>query len=142
MKNQIKILALLFLLSCNSKSIKTKGHSDICKFEYNTALRMNVYTVADKMPLFPNGLKNLNKFLYQNLVFMEDTATLQGSLKLSFIVDTQGNLVDKKIVGKTEDKYTMQDKEGLRVLAIMPKWIPAECDSKKVAFRYILPIKF
>ena len=64
----------------------------------------------------------------------------QGTLRLSFIVDTTGNVLDKCIQDKRESAYTLLDKEGIKLLNEMPKWKPGMQNGKKVAVRFYIPI--
>lgn len=96
---------------------------------------------SEKSPEFPGGTKALNEFLQKNLIYPNTAinAGVQGKVFLSFVVSKTGKVLDIKI-----DKGIgfRCDEEALRVVSLMPHWIPAENNRQKVSFRYRLPIVF
>ena len=58
---------------------------------------------------------------------------------VQFIVEKDGNIRDPKII-KAGNPLT--DNEALRIVKMMPKWIPGKLNNKAVAVRYVLPIQF
>ena len=101
---------------------------------------MFVYEYVEKPPAYPGGEMALAKYL-NNIKYPKGQDDLQSNIQLSFVVDTAGNILDKRIVNKDEQAYSLLDKEGIRVLNGMPKWIPGEQNGKKVAVRYYLPVR-
>jgi hypothetical protein len=47
-----------------------------------------------------------------------------------------------KIINKLEEDYSSIEKDVIKVLEKMPKWKPAKCNNKNIAFLYKLPIYF
>lgn len=132
---RLRIAAIL--LTCFFINIVVKGQRK--QFTYDSRLKMNVYNFAEKPPSFPGGEAALSKFLTQLTAPKEQDAT-QGKVNLSFVVDTAGNLIDKRIINKEKAEYTFLDKNALALLDKMPKWIPGEQGKKKVAVRYVIPM--
>jgi len=59
-------------------------------------------------------------------------------IKVKFIIEKDGSF--SEITGTSEDSEVLVD-EAIRVLKTMPKWIPAEHESKIVRSTFTLPIK-
>lgn len=93
--------------------------------------------MVDVKPRF-NG--NLNQYLAQN-VRVPKGAKLEGRITANFVVDTAGNIGLVTIAGKgPKDKLTPLEKEIVRVVSAMPRWIPGELKGRHVPVRYSLPI--
>ena len=90
-------------------------------------------------PTFPGGNEKLGMFLSKNIVLSEEmkTAELKGRVYASFTVERDGSITDVKII--REIGYETGT-EVLRVLKVMPKWLPAEQNGRKVRCSYTLPI--
>lgn len=58
---------------------------------------------------------------------------------VSFIVERDGTMSDAKIVKGVNEEM---DNEAMRVVMILPKWIPGRQNGKVVRARYVLPVKF
>ena len=58
---------------------------------------------------------------------------------VQFVVETDGNISNIEVV---RSLYKDFDKEVVRVIKNMPKWIPAEQDGKASREYYNLPISF
>ncbi|MBW8685943.1 energy transducer TonB [Chitinophaga rhizophila] len=107
---------------------------------FDSRFNMLVYEHVDKMPLFPGGDMALAKFL-SKIRYPKEQLDYHGKLHLSFIVDAEGNVLDKCIHNKKAADYTLLDKEGIMLLNRMPKWIPGQLNGKNVAVRVLIPMK-
>jgi len=101
---------------------------------------MFVYETVDKPPTFPGGDVELGKYLMTNLHYPKEQNDCQETLRLSFVIDTAGNILNKCIQNKNESAYSLLDKEGIRLLNEMPKWKPGMQNGRKVAVRFYLPM--
>lgn len=92
-------------------------------------------------PSFPDGLTALYKFLGATVRFPSFAvdAGIEGRVFLGFTVGADGSISNAKI--KRGVHHTL-DSESLRVVQIMPKWVPAMHNGVHVPFQYILPINF
>lgn len=99
----------------------------------------------DVLPEFPGGKTELNKFIEKNLRFPEkyiqDSSFKGCKVFVKFYIDEKGNAVDPSIFQACLG-YEECDREALRIIRIMPKWIPAKRDNKPIKRGYILPISF
>ena len=100
-----------------------------------------VYETADVMPSFLGGPKALTAYLAKNTKYPEAAmkAGQQGRVICSFIVEKDGTISDLKVVRKV---WPMLEAEAKRVVASMPKWVPAMIDEETVRCRYSVPIVF
>ena len=82
-----------------------------------------VFMVAEQMPEFPGGMKELLKFLQNNLKYPENAMknNVQGRVIVQFVVEKDGTLTEFKVARSVDPDL---DAEALRVLQIMPKWKP------------------
>lgn len=104
--------------------------------EQNVENEILIY--AEKMPEFPGGEKELNKFINKNLQYPLQK-DIKGTVYCNFVVDTNGVISNIKIlIGIGEDF----DKEAIRVIKKMPKWNSGLHYGKKVKVYSSLVIKF
>lgn len=128
-------LIIFFMLGCFSKLEVKQVSKFTCKYKYESNFRKKIYTQVDEMPRFPESAGNVGLFMMKNMREVDSVDT-QGSVRLSFVIDVDGGIFDLKIRDKTVYNYTPLEKEILRVLKTMPKWIPARCNKKKVSFQW------
>lgn len=90
---------------------------------------------------YPGGAEALNTFILQNLQYPQQAYENydQGIVKVVFLVDTLGNMKDIKCISSGNQ---LLDEEALRVVSLMPDWIPAANEGEKLVTRMILPISF
>ncbi|OEK06539.1 energy transducer TonB [Roseivirga misakiensis] len=89
-----------------------------------------VKIVFETKPEFPGGMDNWNAHLRRHLKF--PTAAKRyggGEVVLSFVVLADGRIVLPKAISSTHPSLT---KEGIRVINLSPRWIPAKLDGKPV----------
>ena len=100
-----------------------------------------VHISVEKMPEFPGGITEMNRFIARNLKYplLAQENGIQGRVVCQFVVNTDGSIVDIKISRGVEDSL---DAEVIRLVKSMPRWIPGRQDGKPVRVRYTLPIRF
>ena len=113
-------------------------------------IRGNCYAIEGKdtthfayevMPQFPGGEGELFKFLRNNVKYPRNAREngISGKVYVSYIIDKDGGLRDIKIMkGVSQDL----DEEAMRVIKLMPKWIPGIQDGIPVQVQYNMPINF
>lgn len=77
-----------------------------------------------------------DNFRYPNI---QGDCSIQGKIVVSFIVNEDGNLNDIKV---KKSVYSDLDKEAVRVVKSMPKWIPAKKNGKVVKSHATVPFTF
>lgn len=132
----ITLFFLTVLLFGQTKNIK----EDCIVLQYDSITKQTIYSNVDSMPEFPGGIDSLNLFINNNLRWPEDNgAEYSGRVYISFIVETDGTLTNKKIL-RGIDKPV--DDEALKLIEKMPKWKTGKCKGNPVSVRYIIPIPF
>ena len=98
---------------------------------------------AEKMPEFPGGVDAMMQFMKSQLIYpiIEKEAGIEGVVYLKIIVNEDGTISHPTIL-RGISGYPNFDKEALRVIGLMPLWIPGENGGKRVPVEYNLPFKF
>ena len=100
-----------------------------------------VLVVAEQMPSFPGGMEALNAYLSENIkypIIAQEQGT-QGRVIVQFVVEKDGSITDVVVV-RTVDPYL--DKEAVRVIQAMPKWVPGRQNGKEVRVKFTVPVTF
>lgn len=99
------------------------------------------YYFPEVEPQFPGGMEGLSKFISDSLQYpgVESNGYKRGIVYVTFIVDKDGTVLNPKIMRGVSEEL---DKEALRLVTIMPKWIPARYNNKAVRSKYTLPVHF
>lgn len=100
-----------------------------------------VFTSVEQMPQFPGGEAELLKWISTHIKYpaiaMENN--VQGKVVVQFVVTRDGSIGEVKIArGKDPDL----DKEAMRVVKTLPKFIPGKMNGQAVNVWYSLPINF
>jgi TonB family protein len=100
-----------------------------------------VFTVVETAPTFPGGDVGRMHFLQENLTYPEKAKRegIQGTVYVSFVVDTDGSISDAKILRGVSPEL---DEEALRVTKLMPKWNPGTQRGQEVKAQFNFPIRF
>lgn len=100
-----------------------------------------VYDSTDRMPEYPGGSDAMNHFLDKKLFYPERAidAGFSGKVIVRFIVNEDGSLSD--ITVPKPLGYGL-DEEAVRVIELMPKWVPGQKEGKAVKVYYTVPITF
>lgn len=95
----------------------------------------------DDMPVFTGGWEELMFFLRQNVNYPQDALKqgIEGRVAVQFTVSKDGSTKDINIV---RSLFPSCDAEAVRVVSIMPKWIPGKLKGKPVDAIYTLPLSF
>ena len=95
----------------------------------------------DVKPSFPGGNLGLQKWLVENLNYPIKAAEkkIEGRVVISFIVCKDGSIIEPKIV---QSVHPLLDNEALRIVRIMPQWIPGKLNGVAVNVRYTTPLTF
>lgn len=105
------------------------------------AKKSKVYKVVEQMAQFPGGDAALMQFISENVKYPAEAARnrVQGRVMVQFVIDEEGEVDEAKVVRSVSNEL---DAEALRVIKLLPKFIPARKDGKNVAVHYTLPISF
>ena len=100
-----------------------------------------VFNMVEQAPQFPGGQAELMAYLSKNIHYpvIAQENGIQGSVVCQFVVGSDGSIRDI-VVARSLDPSC--DKEAVRVIQSMPKWIPGRQNGKAVSVRYTLPVRF
>ena len=100
-----------------------------------------IHKIVEQMPEFPGGMAELNAYIKKRLQYPQLAAEngIQGTTVIQFAVMKDGS-VDKVTVYVST--HPLLDKEAVRVVKTLPKWIPGKINGKGVNSYYIIPIVF
>lgn len=100
-----------------------------------------VFDMVEQMPTFPGGQAELMSYLGKNIKYptiAQENGT-QGRVIIQFVVERDGSITDVR-VARGVDPYL--DKEAVRVVQHMPKWIPGKQNGKAVRVKFTVPVMF
>jgi protein TonB len=100
-----------------------------------------VFTAVEQMPQFPGGDKELYSYISSHLRYPTMAAEngIQGRVTVQFVVQKDGSIGEVKVIrGKDPDL----DKEAVRVVKSLPKFIPGKMNGQAVNVWFTLPITF
>lgn len=100
-----------------------------------------VYQVIEQMPQFPGGEGELLGYINKNIKYpvIAQENGIQGKVILRFVVSKTG-MVDRVEVVRSLDPAC--DKEAIRVVKSLPKFIPGKQNGVNVAVWYTLPVTY
>ena len=89
----------------------------------DSTAKEEVFMVAEQMPEFPGGMKEMLKFLQENVKYPENAMknNVQGRVIVQFVIEKDGTPTEFKVLRSVDPDL---DAEALRVLQTMPKWKP------------------
>jgi len=100
-----------------------------------------VFDVVEQMPSFPGGDAALMKFLSEHIKYpvVAEENGIQGRVIATFVVERDGSITDVKVIKSVDPSL---DKEAIRVLKSMPRWIPGKQNGSAVRVKYTVPVTF
>ena len=100
-----------------------------------------VFDMVEQAPQFPGGQAELMSWLGKNIRYpvIAQENGIQGRVICQFVVGSDGSVRDIKVMRGVDPSL---DKEAIRVIQSMPKWIPGRQNGKAVSVRYTLPVTF
>lgn len=92
-------------------------------------------------PEFPGGNAELMDFISSNLQYPPSAAEseIQGRVLVGFTVEADSTITNVRVIRSVDPSL---DKEAIRLVRSMPKWVPATEYGKPVAASYSLPVTF
>jgi len=119
---------ILFLLSLCSFSQNAKDDAPL--------------TIVEQMPEYIGGESARNKFIQENIVYpRKKSERISGTCYITFVVEKDGSVTGVKLLRGISGGADYGE-EAMRVIAMMPNWIPGKQNGKLVRVQYNIPIKF
>jgi hypothetical protein len=112
-----------------------------CIPKTDTLYGQKVYRKVEKPCEFPGGQSEFSRYLTRNLRYPAHQDDWQTRVRLTFIVDTFGNIRNLCVLSNPDPNYLSPfDSSVVAMFQSMPRWVPAEMNGKKVVFRHIQSI--
>jgi protein TonB len=96
---------------------------------------------VEQNPEFPGGMESLYKWISKELKYpaAAQEMGIAGRVTVQFTVWRDGSIRDVVVLRGVESSI---DKEAIRVVSKMPKWLPGKQGGRAVNVRYVLPVVF
>ena len=100
-----------------------------------------IFVVVENQPKFPGGTEAMMKFLSDSIQYPKEAKDkgIQGRVICNFVVMRDGAISDVQIVRGVDP---ILDAEAVRVLKLMPDWMPGTQRGQAVNVRFTLPVVF
>lgn len=118
-----------------------REHKDEIVVEEKKPEPEKVFTAVEQMPQFPGGEGELMKYISSHIKYppMAMENGVQGRVVVQFVVTKDGSVGQVKVMrGKDPDL----DREAVRVVKSLPRFIPGKMNGQAVNVWYTLPISF
>ena len=125
--NRILLLILMFVTALNLFS----ASDNPAKIRY-----------SDPKPYtFPGGDAALMKYIEENLQYPADAKAegVEGRVIIQFKVEVDGSIGEVEVA---RGRHPSLDKEAVRIVKSLPKFIPYKEGDGNKDFRFVLPIQF
>lgn len=144
----IRRFATILLLSLTALQICAQNNK-------TQETKYKIFEELEVFPQFPGGDQALIEFIENNLHCPKKvlrTGTY-GRIVVSFIVEKDGTVCETKIVGNLLKNKTGEpcndtklkkkcEKEALRIMKMMPRWIPGTRKGVRIRMKYAIPFRF
>jgi len=100
-----------------------------------------VFDAVEEMPKFLGGPSAMFEYIGKNLRYpiVAEENGVQGRVVVTCIINEDGSITDAKVVKSVDPSL---DREAVRVVENMPKWISGKRNGKTVKVRYTIPVTF
>ncbi|MDD4967983.1 MAG: energy transducer TonB [Paludibacter sp.] len=97
--------------------------------------------IIEEMPEYPGGAIKLLQFIENNLKYpkLAKKKGIEGKVKVRFVISSDGKIGKSEIVKSLDPEC---DREALRIVNLLPAFIPGKQNGVNVSVYYTLPISF
>ncbi len=98
-------------------------------------------SMVEQKPSFPGGEAEMYRWISANLVYPPAAAEegVSGRVVVEFVVGKDGSISNARVV---RGRHPALDREALRLIQSMPRWIPGRNNGRVVKVTYTLPVTF
>jgi len=100
-----------------------------------------VFETPEIAPSFPSGEGELMQFIFKNIKYPSQAKEkgIEGTVFVKFVVEKDGSIYDADIMKSIGGGC---DEEVLRLVQMMPRWVPGTQNGVPVRTQFYLPVKF
>ena len=100
-----------------------------------------IMTTVEEPPKFPGGYDALKNFIAENIQYPETARNsgISGIVYVSFVVEKDGSIGDIMVLKSIGGGC---DEEAVRVIKLMPNWMPGKQKGQNVRTKFTIPINF
>jgi Ca-activated chloride channel family protein len=123
-----------------SEDVQGKDIADLKEVVTQVA-EEKTYEMVEQMPAFPGGETAMLEFVGKSLQYpvIAQENGIQGTVIVRFKVNVDGSISDVQVLRSLDPAC---DKEAIRIIKALPKFIPAKQNGVNVAVWYTFPVKF
>jgi len=101
----------------------------------------NIYAMVEIMPEFPGGTQGVLDYIQEKIIYPPKALkdSIEGKVLVSFVIEKDSSISSVKILRGIDESL---DKEALRIIRNMPKWVPGKHREKNLRVRFVLPVRF
>lgn len=101
----------------------------------------STYVVVDEEPQYPGGMDALYAFLKENIRYPQQARDngITGKVYVTFVVEKDGSISNPRLL---RDIGGGCGPEAIRVVRMMPRWIPGKIRGETVRVQFNLPVQF
>ena len=132
------LIGALMIVFSNATMAQTNSGDSANKIEGDS---VRIYDVVEQMPSFPGGNQALVEYLSKHIKYpvVAEEKRIQGRVIVTFVVERDGSVTDVRVA---KSVHAFLDKEAVRVVSGMPRWIPGKQNGKAIRVRYTVPVTF
>lgn len=137
-----KILLLDDFNKNHSTSTNNTTLEDEETFQWNfSSIDDITFFIVEQMPEFPGGELGLRQFIGNNISYPVEAQEkgIKGKVYVNFVIGKTGHPIKISIA---KGVHPLLDTEAMRVISMMPDWIPGKQRGKTVNVSYTVPINF
>ena len=99
------------------------------------------FVVVDEEPQYPGGMDALYAFLKENIRYPQQARDngITGKVYVTFVVEKDGSISNPRLL---RDIGGGCGPEAIRVVRMMPRWIPGKLRGETVRVQFNLPVNF
>lgn len=133
-------LSLIWSTAANAQERRVVTYQTVMS---GTLIEIDAYVFdsVDEEPHFPGGDGAMMKFINRERRYPSEAynAGIEGRVLCGFVVATDGTITGPEIIRGVEDSL---NKEALRIISRMPRWVAGKIGDTKVPVYCILAIPF
>lgn len=118
------------IVACQSTSYSASRYMEVYECDY-----------VDEQPQFPGGEVELIKYINSVRRYPAEAyyRNIEGRVLCSFVVNADGSLSHISVIRGVEPSL---NREAVRLISRMPRWVAGKVANQAVPVHYILPIVF